>query len=131
MSMMYNGKSRQIRQRHNIIRELLSSRVIGVDYVKSMDNVPDPLTKGISIEGVERTSMEMGLRPRTSQQSDVDTSGTRPVGADVAQKLLESAKRHLRPQIRRRSSTDWAQGRGCYCKGVFLLNQCILSERTH
>ncbi|KAF3655194.1 Beta-galactosidase [Capsicum annuum] len=103
-------------KRHNIIRELLSSRVIGVDYVKSKDNVPDPLTKGISIEGVERTSKGMGLRHRTSQHSDVDTSGTRTVDADVAQKLLESAKRHLRPQIRRRSSTDWAQRRGCYCK---------------
>ncbi|PHU14405.1 Calcineurin B-like protein 4 [Capsicum chinense] len=66
-SMMYNGKSRHIRQRHNIVRELLSSRIITVDYVKSKDNVSDPLTKGISREGMERISKEMGLRSRTSQ----------------------------------------------------------------
>ncbi|KAF3685899.1 hypothetical protein FXO37_00155 [Capsicum annuum] len=35
----------------------------------SKDNVSDPLTKGLSREGVERTSKETGLRPRTSQHS--------------------------------------------------------------
>ncbi|PHT83874.1 hypothetical protein T459_12317 [Capsicum annuum] len=65
--MMYNGKSHHIRRRHDTIRELLSSRIITIDYVKSKDNVPDPLTKGLSREGVKRTSKEMGLRPRTSQ----------------------------------------------------------------
>ncbi|PHT92931.1 hypothetical protein T459_00813 [Capsicum annuum] len=66
-SMMYNGKSRHIRRRHNTVRKLLSSRIITVDYVKSKDNVSNPLTKGVSREGVERTSKGMGLRPRTSQ----------------------------------------------------------------
>ncbi|PHT45163.1 hypothetical protein CQW23_14321 [Capsicum baccatum] len=66
-SMMYNGKSRHIRRRHNIVKELLSSGIITVDYVKSKDNVSDPLTKGLSREGVERTSKGMGLKSRTSQ----------------------------------------------------------------
>ncbi|PHT55812.1 hypothetical protein CQW23_04298 [Capsicum baccatum] len=70
-SMMYNGKSRHIRRRHNTVRELLSSGIITIDYVKSKDNVSDPLTKGLSREGVERTSKGMGLRPRTSQHGDV------------------------------------------------------------
>ena len=65
-SMMYNGKSRHIRQRYNTVRELLSSGIITVNYVKSKDNVSNPLTKGLSREGVERTSKGMGLRPRTS-----------------------------------------------------------------
>ncbi|PHT76704.1 hypothetical protein T459_20226 [Capsicum annuum] len=52
--MMYNCKSHHIRQRYNTIRELLSSGIITVDYVKSKDNVSDPPTKGLSIEGVER-----------------------------------------------------------------------------
>ncbi|PHT47973.1 hypothetical protein CQW23_12181 [Capsicum baccatum] len=69
--MMYNGKSRHIRRRHNTVRELLSSGIITIDYVKSKDNVSDPLTKGLSREGVERTSKGMGLRPRTSQHGDV------------------------------------------------------------
>ena len=34
-NIMYNGKSRHIRQRHNTIRQLISMGVISVDYVKS------------------------------------------------------------------------------------------------
>ncbi|PHT57747.1 hypothetical protein CQW23_00110 [Capsicum baccatum] len=64
-SMMYNGKSRHIRRRHNTVRELLSSGIITIDYVKSKDNVSDPLTKGLSREGVERTSKGTGLRIET------------------------------------------------------------------
>ena len=64
---MYNGKSRHIRRRHNTIRQLLSSGIIRIDYVKSSDNVSDPLTKGLVRETVERSSMGMGLRLRTSQ----------------------------------------------------------------
>jgi len=72
-SMMYNGKSRHIRRRHNTVREFLSSGIITVDYVKSKDNVLDPLTKGLSREGVKRTSKGMGLRPRTSQHGGNST----------------------------------------------------------
>ena len=45
---MYNGKSRHIHRRHNIIRRLLSTGVISVDYVKSKDNIVDLLTKGLN-----------------------------------------------------------------------------------
>ena len=72
-SMTYNGKSRLIRRRHNTLRELLSSGIITVDYVKSKDNVSNLLTKGLSREGVERTSKGMGLRPRTSQHGGNST----------------------------------------------------------
>ena len=34
-NVMYNGKSRHIRRRHNTIRQLISTGVISVDYVKS------------------------------------------------------------------------------------------------
>ncbi len=64
--MMYNGKSRHIRHRHNTVRKLLSSGIITIDYVKSKDNVSDPLTKGLTREGVDRLSKGMGLWPRTS-----------------------------------------------------------------
>ncbi|PHT58569.1 hypothetical protein CQW23_00932 [Capsicum baccatum] len=74
-SMMYNGKSHHIRRRHNTIRELFSSGIITIDYVKSKDNMSDPLTKGLSREGVERTSKGMGLRPRTSQHGGFSVSG--------------------------------------------------------
>ena len=45
-NIMYNGKSRHIRCRHNTIRQLLSIGVICVDCVKSNDNIADSLTKG-------------------------------------------------------------------------------------
>ncbi|KAF3614518.1 putative plant intracellular Ras-group-related LRR protein 7-like [Capsicum annuum] len=88
-SMMYNSKSRHIRRRHNTVRELLSSGIITIDYVKSKDNVSDPLTKGLSREGVERTSKGMNLRSRTSQH------GVRPIEDDC-----ESFPLTLRPDER-------------------------------
>ena len=72
-SMMYTGKYRHIRRKHNTVRELLSSGIITIDYVKSKDNVSDPLTKGLSREGVERTSKGISLRPRTSQHGGNST----------------------------------------------------------
>ena len=42
---MYNSKSRHIRRRHNTIRQLLSTEVISLDFVKSKDNIVNPLTK--------------------------------------------------------------------------------------
>ncbi|KAF3636980.1 hypothetical protein FXO37_25158 [Capsicum annuum] len=72
-SMMYNGKFFHIRRRHNTVRELLSSGIITIDYVKSKDNVSDPLTKGLSRERVEITSKGICLRPRTSQYGGKST----------------------------------------------------------
>ena len=60
---MYNGKSRHIRRRHNSIRQLLSNGVVSIDYVKSKDNIADPLTKGLNRVLVETSSKGMGLRP--------------------------------------------------------------------
>ena len=62
-STMYNGKSRHIRRRHNTIRQLLSTGIITIDYVKSKDNIADPLTKGLNRELVEKSSRGMGLKP--------------------------------------------------------------------
>ena len=51
-STLYNGKSRHIRRRHKTIRQLLSNGVITIDYVRSKDNLADPLTKGVLLEKV-------------------------------------------------------------------------------
>ena len=61
-SSMYKGKSRHIHRRHNTIRQLLSTRVISRDFVKSKDNIADPLTKGLNGELVEKSSKGMGLK---------------------------------------------------------------------
>ena len=62
-SNMYNGKSRHIRCRHNTIRKLLLIGVISLDYVKSKDNIVNPLTKGLNRELVKRSSKGMRLTP--------------------------------------------------------------------
>ena len=58
-SNMYNGKCKHIRHRHNTIRQLISTGVISIDYVRSKDNIEDPLTKGLNRELVEKSSRGM------------------------------------------------------------------------
>ena len=60
---IYNGKSRHIRRRHKTIRDLLKNGIISITYVKSKENIADPLTKGLSREQVLFTSRGMGLMP--------------------------------------------------------------------
>ena len=62
-SNVYNGKSRHIRRRHNTIKQLLSNGVISIQYVKSKENIADPLTKGLPKEQINYTSRGMGLKP--------------------------------------------------------------------
>ena len=59
---MYNSKSRHISHRHNTIRQLLSTGVISLDYIRSKDNIMNPLTKGLNIELVEKSSKGMRLK---------------------------------------------------------------------
>ena len=64
---MYNGKSRHIRYRHNTVRQFLSNGIISIDYIKSKDNLADPLTKGLTREQVNCTSRGMRLKPMTKE----------------------------------------------------------------
>ncbi|CAL8993404.1 unnamed protein product [Prunus brigantina] len=59
----YNGKRRQIRRKHSTTREFLSNGAVRVDYVRSDENLADPLTKGLAREKVWKTSKGMGLKP--------------------------------------------------------------------
>jgi hypothetical protein len=64
-NVLYNGKSKHIRRRHNTVRQYLSQGVIAIDYVKSKDNLADPLTKSLTREPVISSSRGMGLKPIT------------------------------------------------------------------
>jgi hypothetical protein len=59
----YNGKKRQIRRKHSTVREFLSNGTVRVDYVRTDENLADPLTKGLTREKVWKTSKGMGLKP--------------------------------------------------------------------
>ena len=53
---IYNEKSRHIRLRHKIIKQLLDGGIISLDYVRSKLNISDPFTKSLGRKLVENTS---------------------------------------------------------------------------
>ena len=59
---VYNGKSRHISLRHDYIRELINNGVITIIFVKSVQNLADPLTKPLSRKLVSSTANGMGLK---------------------------------------------------------------------
>ena len=70
MNKSYNGKSRHIRLRHNIVRQLLDDGVISLNFVRSEVNLADPLTKPLGRKLVYETSRGMGLMPVTKINND-------------------------------------------------------------
>ena len=58
----YNGKSRHVSLRHQMVRQLLKNGVIIVDYIETQKNLANPLTKGLPKVMVSIKSKEMGLR---------------------------------------------------------------------
>ncbi|KAK6142781.1 hypothetical protein DH2020_023129 [Rehmannia glutinosa] len=64
-SAMYSGKSRHIRWRHNTVRELISRGIISIDYVKSKENITDPLTKGLNRDQFHKLLEGMGVKSTT------------------------------------------------------------------
>ena len=59
---IYYGKSRHICRRHNTVRHLLSHGIISIEYVKSRENIVDPLTKGLAREQVYHLLRRMRLK---------------------------------------------------------------------
>ena len=57
-SRIYNGKSRHICRRHNIVRQLLSNGIMTIEYIRSKENIVDPLTKGLTKEQESKSSRE-------------------------------------------------------------------------
>ncbi|XP_070008479.1 uncharacterized protein [Nicotiana sylvestris] len=72
-SVIYNGKSRHIRRRHKTVWQLLSRGIITIDYIKSSDNMSDPLAKGLTREVVKKSSRGMRLLQITSHSGSNST----------------------------------------------------------
>ena len=60
-SKIFNGKNKDIRLRHNIVRQLLETWVISLEFVRSELNLANPLTKPLNKKLVEETSRGWGL----------------------------------------------------------------------
>nr|GEU38906.1 hypothetical protein [Tanacetum cinerariifolium] len=61
-SQVYNGKSRQLGVRHNMIHELIMNGVVSIEFVRSQQNLADHLTKGLDGDLVLKSAEGMGLK---------------------------------------------------------------------
>nr|GEV17976.1 hypothetical protein [Tanacetum cinerariifolium] len=59
---MYNGKSRHLGVRHNMIYELITNGVISIEFVRSQENLADHLTKGLARDLVIKSAEGMRLK---------------------------------------------------------------------
>ncbi|KAL6347852.1 hypothetical protein AAG906_037581 [Vitis piasezkii] len=60
-SKIFNGKNRHIRLRHNIVRQLIETGVISLEFVRPELNLANPLTKPLNKKLVEETLRRWGL----------------------------------------------------------------------
>ncbi|GJV20663.1 zinc finger, CCHC-type containing protein [Tanacetum coccineum] len=61
-SQMYNGKSRHLGVRHNMIRELITNGEISIEFARSQQNLADHLMKGLARDLVIKSAKGMGLK---------------------------------------------------------------------
>ncbi|GJT74818.1 zinc finger, CCHC-type containing protein [Tanacetum coccineum] len=61
-SQMYNGKSRHLGVRHNMIRELITNEVVSIEFVRSQQNLADHSTKGLARDLVIKSAEGMRLK---------------------------------------------------------------------
>ncbi|GKA37080.1 zinc finger, CCHC-type containing protein [Tanacetum coccineum] len=61
-SHMYNGKSRHLGVRHNMIRELIMNEVVSIEFMRSQQNLADHLTKGLARDLVLKSAERVDLK---------------------------------------------------------------------
>ncbi|KAL6569375.1 hypothetical protein OROMI_013889 [Orobanche minor] len=82
-NMVYNGKSR-IGLGNSYVKQLIQDGVITVNFVRTYENLADPLTKGLNRDIVEMTSLGMDLKPyEESQQVDLNLTLDRTIDSYV------------------------------------------------
>ena len=87
----YNGKNRHIQLRHNLVKQLLKSGTISIDYVKSKRNLVDPLTKPLRRNMILEISRGMRLKPFANKQVMV----TQPLWLEIPWKRFIWVKKRL------------------------------------
>lgn len=60
---VYNENSRHTSLRHEHVKQLIHDGIVNVIYVKSSNNLADPLTERLLRKLTTSTSSEMGLKP--------------------------------------------------------------------
>ncbi|GKA44980.1 zinc finger, CCHC-type containing protein [Tanacetum coccineum] len=64
---MYNGKSRHLDIRHNMIRELITNGVVSIKFVRSQQNLADHLTDGMARDLVLKSAEWDGFKVQPSR----------------------------------------------------------------
>jgi len=64
----YNGNNRHIKLRHNLVKQLLKSGIISIDYVRSEQNLVDPLSKPLGRNMILDISRGMRVNPLANKQ---------------------------------------------------------------
>ncbi|GJV74858.1 zinc finger, CCHC-type containing protein [Tanacetum coccineum] len=59
---MYNRESRHLGVRHNMIRKLITNRVVFIEFVRSQQNIDGHLTKGLVRDLVLKSAEGIGLK---------------------------------------------------------------------
>ncbi|GJZ17050.1 zinc finger, CCHC-type containing protein [Tanacetum coccineum] len=59
---MYNGMSRHLGVRHNMIRELITNGVVSIEFAMSQQNLADHLTKGLARDLILKSAEGMRLK---------------------------------------------------------------------
>lgn len=65
---IYNRKSRYIDLRHSYVRKLLTNGVIIIDFVRSCQNLADPITKAGARDNVLKTFKGIRMKLASSYQ---------------------------------------------------------------
>lgn len=58
---VYKDKKRHIRMRHGMMKEMLSKRVVSLDFLRSEKNLVDPFTKGLARRQVQDFCTTVGV----------------------------------------------------------------------
>ncbi|GJW35737.1 hypothetical protein Tco_0058657 [Tanacetum coccineum] len=61
-SQMYNGQSRHLGVRHNMIRELIMNEVVSIEFVRSQRNLANHLTKDLARDLVIKSAKGLSLK---------------------------------------------------------------------
>lgn len=62
-----------VRLRYNFIKQLLRDGGVSFTYVKAIENLANPLTKGLTREMIRKTSKGMGLGYFKTQSFSMET----------------------------------------------------------
>ena len=63
LNKVYHSKSSHMSLRHTCIRQILNDSIVTIIFVRTYNNLADPLTKSLARDLMNSTTSRMGLKP--------------------------------------------------------------------